>query len=107
MSVSHLDLDLVFQGPVLDLRVELEGSRIGGWVSDGDSTWKRKLRNFPVDGPLDVYMRCRGFNDLDWEFSISSGERQLLAETGTIEKGFSKISESIDLVQFISNNTSE
>jgi hypothetical protein len=91
--MSH-KLEIKFTGPVLDLKIELEGHEIGLYF-DGVSEWSRTLELFEIEGELDLVLLCKGVNGTAWHLEISVDGKGPVKYTGKIKKGYSLICEKI------------
>ena len=87
-------LGIKFTGPVLDLKIELEGHEIGLYF-DGISEWSRTLELFEIDGELDLVILCKGVNGTAWHFEIKVDDKGPVKYTGKIKKGYSLLSDKI------------
>lgn len=89
-------LEIEFTGAVLDLRIELEGIELGLYF-DGISTWTRTVEEFEIEGKLDIVMLCKGVNGTKWLLKIRVDGKGPKLYSGVIRKGYSLISDEIDL----------
>lgn len=87
-------LEIKFTGPVLDLKIELEGHEIGLYF-DGVSEWSRTLELFEIDGELDLVLLCKGVNGTAWQLEIGVDDKGPVKYSGKIKKGYSLISDKI------------
>ncbi len=87
-------LEIKFAGPVLDLKIELEGHEIGLFF-DGVSDWSRIIELFEIDGELDLVLLCKGVNGTAWYLEISVDDKGPVKYSGKIKKGYSLISDKI------------
>lgn len=89
-------LEIKFTGPVLDLKLELEGQEIGLFF-DGVSAWSRTLEFFEIEGELDLVLLCKGVNGTAWQLQISVDDKGPVQYSGKIKKGYSLISDKIKI----------
>ncbi len=89
-------LNIRFTGAVLDLTIELEGKEVGLYF-DGVSEWSRTLEQFEIEGELDLLMLCKGMNGTSWELEIAIDAERRKTYRGEIKKGYSLLSDEIDL----------
>ena len=87
-------LEVKFTGPVLDLKIELEGHEIGLYF-DGISEWSRTLEFFEIEGELDLVLLCKGVNGTKWQLEIKVDEKGPVKYSGKIRKGYSLLSDKI------------
>lgn len=87
-------LDIKFTGPVLDLKIEMEGHEIGLYF-DGNSEWSRTLEFFEIEGELDLVLLCKGVNGTSWHLEIRVDDKGPVKYSGKIKKGYSLLSDKI------------
>ncbi len=56
-----------------------------------DNTYRTVISNFPIDGELDYFVHCSGWNRTPWTLKIMVNEKDVTTPPvgGQIEKGFS------------------
>lgn len=89
-------VEINFKGAVLDLKIELEGKEIRLYF-DGSSNWSRVIKEFEIEGNLDVVMLCKGLNGTKWEMEIKVDDKGPIKYTGKITKGYSIKFDEINL----------
>lgn len=87
-------LEIKFTGPVLDLKMELEGHEIGLYF-DGTSEWSRTLESFEIEGELDLVLLCKGVNGTVWHLEMKLNDQGPVKYSGKIKKGYSLLSDNI------------
>ena len=62
-----------------------------------DNAYRITINNFPIEGELDYFVHCSGWNRTPWRLKILVDEKDVTEPpiTGEIEKGFSAIRGSI------------
>ena len=62
-----------------------------------DNVYRVSVSNFPIDGELDYYVHCTGWNKTGWALKISVDDKDITPEPikGEIEKGYSAVRGSI------------
>lgn len=87
-------LEIKFTGPVLDLKIEMEGHEIGLFF-DGTSEWSRTVERFEIEGELDLVLLCKGVNGSAWSLEIKVDDKGPVKYSGKIKKGYSLLSDKI------------
>jgi hypothetical protein len=87
-------LEINFTGPVLDLKIEIEGHEVGLFF-DGVSAWSRTLELFEIEGELDLVLLCKGVNGTAWHLEIKVDDKGPVKFSGKILKGYSLLAEKI------------
>ena len=56
-----------------------------------DNTYRIAINNFPIEGDLDYFVHCSGWNKTTWTLKIFVDEKDVTVPpiSGIIEKGFS------------------
>jgi len=62
-----------------------------------DNVYRIAINDFPIDGELDYYVHCTGWNKTSWNLKILLDDKDITPEPihGIIEKGYSAVRGSI------------
>ncbi|GEO07395.1 hypothetical protein AAE02nite_50590 [Adhaeribacter aerolatus] len=62
-----------------------------------DNAYRISISNFPIEGELDYYVHCTGWNKTPWSLKISVDDKDItpVPIKGEIEKGYSAVRGSI------------
>ncbi|QMU26840.1 hypothetical protein [Adhaeribacter radiodurans] len=62
-----------------------------------DNVYRIAINDFPIDGELDYYVHCTGWNKTTWSLKILLDDKDITPEPirGVIEKGYSAVRGSI------------
>lgn len=62
-----------------------------------DNVYRIAITDFPIEGELDYYVHCTGWNKTSWTLKISVDDKEVTPEPirGEIEKGYSAVRGSI------------
>lgn len=62
-----------------------------------DNVYRIMLNDFPIEGELDYYVHCTGWNKTPWTLKISVEDKDITPDPvkGEIEKGYSAVRGSI------------
>ncbi len=62
-----------------------------------DNVYRIAISDFPIDGELDYYVHCTGWNKTAWTLKITVDDKDTTPEPihGQIEKGYSAVRGSI------------
>ena len=62
-----------------------------------DNVYRIAISDFPIEGELDYYVHCTGWNKTTWSLKISVDDKDITPEPirGAIEKGYSAVRGSI------------
>jgi len=65
-----------------------------------DNVYRIALTDFPIEGELDYYVHCTGWNKSTWSLKIIADDKDITTEPirGVIEKGYSAVRGSIKLI---------
>jgi hypothetical protein len=82
---------------VIELSTEanLEVFKLEGFVipltKTLDNTYRASISNFPIEGDLDYFVHCSGWNKTPWTLEIVVDDKDVTTPPvqGEIEKGFS------------------
>jgi len=58
-----------------------------------DNVYRLSINDFPIDGELDYYVHCTGWNKASWSLKITVDDKDVTPEPikGVIEKGYSAV----------------
>jgi len=58
-----------------------------------DNVYRLSIHDFPIDGELDYYVHCTGWNKTSWSLIILVDDKDVTPEPikGVIEKGYSAV----------------
>ncbi|TDH21410.1 hypothetical protein EXU57_19620 [Segetibacter sp. 3557_3] len=79
----------------LSTEANLEVFKLEGYIipltKTLDNTYRTVITNFPIDGELDYFVHCSGWNKTPWTLKITVNEKDVTTPPiqGQIEKGFS------------------
>lgn len=64
-----------------------------------DNAYRITINNFPIEGELDYFVHCSGWNKTPWRLKLLVDDKDVTEPpiTGEIEKGFSAIRGSISI----------
>ena len=64
-----------------------------------DNTYRASISNFPIDGDLDYFVHCSGWNKTSWVLKIVVDDLDVTSPPikGEIEKGFSAVRGTIKI----------
>lgn len=64
-----------------------------------DNAYRITIKDFPVEGDLDYFVHCSGWNKTSWKLKISVDEKDVTVPPieGVIEKGFSAVRGAIKI----------
>ena len=62
-----------------------------------DNVYRIAINDFPIEGELDYYVHCTGWNNTSWSLKILLDDKDVTPEPirGEIEKGYSAVRGSI------------
>lgn len=62
-----------------------------------DNVYRIAINDFPIEGELDYYVHCTGWNKTTWSLKITLDDKDITPEpiSGVIEKGYSAVRGSI------------
>ena len=85
----------------LSTEATLQLFRLEGYVialtRNLDNVYRIAISDFPIEGELDYYVHCTGWNKTPWSLKISLDDKDITPEPikGFIEKGYSAVRGSI------------
>lgn len=85
----------------LDTEATLQIFRLEGYAialtRTLDNVYRMTISHFPIEGELDYYVHCTGWNKTSWTLKIWVDDKDITPEPvkGEIEKGYSAVRGSI------------